>query len=92
MYQSISRITGIGVGNSSAVPQEAQLREACQKFEAFFWMELLKSASRSINSGDQSSQGRFCTELFDQQYALMLAKQDTAGLGKMLYERFCSNK
>ncbi|HHY40115.1 MAG TPA: hypothetical protein GX502_02585 [Syntrophaceticus sp.] len=93
MFMSIGMIANTAAG-SSATDQDARLKEACQEFEAFFWMELLKAARRSIDfSGEnRSSQSNFYTDLLDQQYALLLARQDTAGLGKMLYEQLCSKE
>lgn len=93
MYLGIGQITNTAV-EKQAANQDLRLKEACQEFEAFFWMELLKSARRSINfSGEkQSSESSFYTDLLDQQYALLLAKQDTAGIGKMLYEQLRSQE
>lgn len=92
MYLGIGQITNTAADRS--VAQDVRLKEACREFEAFFWMELLKTARRSNNfSGEnQSSQSHIYTDLLDQQYALLLAGQDTAGLGKMLYEQLCSKQ
>jgi len=93
MYLGINQITNTAI-DKQAASQDLRLKEACQEFEAFFWMELLRAARRSINfSGEnQSSQSSFYTDLLDQQYALLLAKQDTAGIGKMLYEQLRSKE
>lgn len=84
------------VNCSANVPtdgQDARLKEACQEFEALFWMQILKSARSSIPGGGlfgQSSQRDHYTSLLEQQYSLVLAKQDTAGLGRLLYEQLRS--
>jgi len=79
--------------NTASDLQDAKLKEACQEFEAFFWMQILQAARSSLPGGGlfgQSSEGEYYASLLDQQYSLALAKQDTAGLGKLLYEQLRS--
>ncbi|HHV34515.1 MAG TPA: hypothetical protein GXX59_02915 [Syntrophomonadaceae bacterium] len=78
--------------NTPADNRDARLKEACQEFEALFWMQILKSARSSIPGGGlfgESSEREHYTSLLDLQYSLILAKQD-AGVGRMLYEQLRS--
>lgn len=68
------------------------MKEVCQEFEALFWRQILKTVRSSVPGGGlfgQSSEQKYYMSLLDQQYSLILAKQDT-GLGRLLYEQLRS--
>lgn len=85
--QVVSNSTNVSIND-----QDARLKEVCQEFEALFWMQILKTGRSSVPGGGlfgQSSEQNYYMSLLDQQYSLILAKQDT-GLGRMLYEQLRS--
>ncbi|MDH7576663.1 MAG: rod-binding protein [Bacillota bacterium] len=69
---------------------DERLREACQQLEGVFWHLLLRSMRKTIPGGGflgQSSEERIYQDLLDEQYAMLLARQDKAGIGRILYEQ-----
>ncbi len=95
-------VTGIkgtpaGAGEKPGVPADkdkeladGRLREACQQLEGVFWHLLLRSMRKTIPDGGflgQSSEERIYQDLLDEQYAMLLARQDKAGIGRILYEQ-----
>jgi len=95
----VTGITGAptGTGEKPGVPADKdkeladkRLREACQQLEGVFWHLLLRSMRKTIPSGGflgQSSEERIYQDLLDEQYAILLARQDKAGIGRILYEQ-----
>ncbi len=69
---------------------DKRLREACQELEAVFWHLLLRSMRRTIPEGglfEKSSEERIYLDMLDEQYALLLARQETTGIARILYEQ-----
>lgn len=70
--------------------EEASLKDACRQLEAVFWQQLLRAMRRTIPAGGllgRSYARDVYTDLLDEQYALILAGQERAGLGRLLYEQ-----
>lgn len=70
--------------------RDARLKDACRQLEAVFWQQLLRAMRRTIPTGGllgRSYAKDVYTDLLDEQYALILAGQERAGLGRLLYEQ-----
>lgn len=67
-----------------------RLKDACQQLEAVFWHLLLRSMRKTIPEDglfEQSSEERLYLDMLDERYAMLLAEQDSAGIGRILYEQ-----
>lgn len=67
-----------------------RLKEACQEFEAVLWYQVLRAMRKTTTGGGFLSESREMSiyqDMCDEQYAMLLAKQDFAGIGRILYEQ-----
>ncbi|MGB9792466.1 MAG: rod-binding protein [Thermacetogeniaceae bacterium] len=81
---------GAPAGERSGELGDKKLREACQELEAVFWHLLLRSMRKTIPEGElfeRSSEEKIYLDMLDEQYAILLARQDAAGIGRILYEQ-----
>lgn len=96
--QGLRGVAGQGTGIASGVQADSQkeltdkkLKEACQEFAAVFWRQVLRSMRKTIPGGSgffgQGSEEKIYQDLLDEQYAIVLAKQDNQGLAGVLYEQ-----
>lgn len=99
----VSGVSALAVASAAEKPERAEaagekageledkkLREACQELEAVFWHLLLRSMRKTIPEGgllEPSSEERIYLDMLDEQYAILLARQETAGIARILYEQ-----
>ncbi len=75
---------------------DTRLRNACQQVESFFWNQLLSAMDETIPD-DGVLGASFAKDVWqdmqNQQYALMLAQQDSGNsLSDVLYQQFSSQR
>lgn len=87
-----SIVSGGPVAASKAVPENKELKKACQDFESVFVFQLLKQMRETVKENETFSGGnggKMFQGLLDMNYAQQVAqKGDGLGIGKMLYEYF----
>ena len=79
-------LAGLKRAAKEGAPSPATLKQVAQQFEALFMQMMLKSM-REASFGDdlfESDQGNFYRDMYDQQLALTLAKQQGIGITDVL--------
>lgn len=75
----------------SAKPQDEQIREAAQEFEAVFLFQMLKQVRNSIHKEEGLMNGGMGEEIFtgmlDEEYAKVMAKTNSTGLTDVIYRQ-----
>lgn len=81
------RLTSTG----SVKPQDEQIREAAQEFEAVFLFQMLKQVRNSIHKEEGLMNGGMGEEIFtgmlDEEYAKVMANSNSTGLADVIYRQ-----
>ena len=87
-------LAGLKRAAKEGQPSPETLKQVAQQFEALFMQMMLKSM-REASFGDElfeSEQGNFYRDMYDQQLALTLAKQQGVGLSDVLVRQLGGNR
>ncbi len=75
----------------SVKPEDEQMQEAAQEFEAVFLFQMLKQIRDSIHKEEGLMNGKMGEEMFtgilDEEYAKIMAKSNSTGLSDVIYRQ-----
>lgn len=82
-------VTGSGAKEPQTA-EEKQLYKACMEFETLFAQQLLTVMQNSTNFFGSGIGGDFYKSMFQEEMAKQMARDDSLGIAKMMYEQIMS--